>query len=172
MRLWVSEAERKTLISSKRSRQREGVLEAALVRDQDREGDAVGPLERCEHLGAVGELRDHVGADERGHLDPLQPGGDQHLDQPHLVGGRDHLRLVLEAVARADLADPDAVGVAGHLRTPAGTAITRRWWVPTPIVRSPSRDLDVEVELAVVDDLGQLRADGAGRTLGGGGRRA
>ncbi len=103
----------------------QGDLEPTLVRDQDREGDVVGPLERREHLGAVSELRDHVGADERGHLDPLQPGGDQHLDQPDLVGGRDHLRLVLEAVARPDLTDPDAVRVAGHGQ-PSGTAITRR----------------------------------------------
>ena len=93
---------------------RERVLEPALVRDQDGEGDALGPLDRGEHLGAVGELRDHVGADERGHLDPLQARVDEHPDQPDLLGRRDHLGLVLEAVSRADLADPDLGREAAH----------------------------------------------------------
>ena len=48
-----------------------------------------------------------------------------------------------------------SLGKRGHGSSPPrpGPAITRRSWVPTPIVRSPSRDLDVEAELAVVDDL-------------------
>jgi hypothetical protein len=39
-------------------------LEAALVGDQHREGDAVPAPHPLEHLGAVGELGDHVRADE------------------------------------------------------------------------------------------------------------
>ena len=48
------------------------------------------------------------------------------------------------------------------------TSITRRSWVPTPIVRSPSVDLDVEAELAFVDDSLSVR-DRAVGALGGGG---
>ena len=62
----------------------------------------------------VGELRDHVRAHERGQLDPAQPRGAQHPDQPHLLGRRDHLGLVLEPVARPDLADPDALRQLAH----------------------------------------------------------
>ena len=104
----------------------ERVVEPALIRDQDREGDVFGTLERREHRGAVGELRDHVGADERGDLDPLQARGDEHLDQPDLVGRRDHLRLVLKAVARADLADPHAGRISRHQAPWSGTWMTRR----------------------------------------------
>src|SRR3954454_10313816 len=40
------------------------VVEALAIRDQHRVGDVIERLEPCEHLGAVGELGDHVGADE------------------------------------------------------------------------------------------------------------
>ena len=40
-------------------------------------------------------------------LQPSQARARQRVDQPHLVGGRDDLGLVLEAVARPDLADAD-----------------------------------------------------------------
>ena len=66
-----------------------------------------GQVDRLEHLGRVGELRDHVGADEAGHLQPLQAGAAERVDQRDLDVGRDHLGLVLEAVTRPDLADPD-----------------------------------------------------------------
>ena len=90
---------------------REGVVEPALVRDEHRHGHLVrdgGPLE---HLGAVGQLRDHVRSHEAGHLEPAKPCAREHLHEAHLVVGRDDLRLVLEAVAGADLADQD--GLAG-----------------------------------------------------------
>ena len=41
---------------------------------------------------------------------------DEELDQPDLVGGRDHLGLVLKPVARADLADADRLGQLAHAR--------------------------------------------------------
>ena len=85
--------------------QLERVVEPALVRDQHRQRDVLGHVDRLEHLARVGELRDHVGAHEARDLEPLQPGAREHVDQAHLVGGGDHLGLVLEAVARPDLAD-------------------------------------------------------------------
>jgi hypothetical protein len=83
------------------------ILQPALVRDQDGERDAVRRIYRRQHLAGIGKLRDHVGADEARDLQPAQPRARQEVDQPHLVGGRDHLGLVLEAVARPHLADPD-----------------------------------------------------------------
>ena len=56
-----------------------------------------------EHLGGVGELGDHVGAHEARHLEPPQAGARERVDQLDLARGGDHLGLVLEAVARADL---------------------------------------------------------------------
>jgi len=41
---------------------------------------------------------------ERRNLDAAHPGGDQGVDQAHPVGHR-HRRLVLQAIARPDLAD-------------------------------------------------------------------
>ena len=43
---------------------------------------------RGEHLGAVGELRDHVGAHEARDLEPAKPGARERLDQPDLGVGR------------------------------------------------------------------------------------
>ena len=113
-RLWVSEAERKTLISSKRSR-----ISSARSRPRslgirtEKETPSRRWTAASTSLG-VGELRDHVGAHEGGHLDPPQAARREQVDQPHLVGGGDRLRLVLEAVAGADLADADAAGQLGH----------------------------------------------------------
>ncbi len=45
------------------------------------------------------------------------------LDQPHLLGGRDDLRLVLEAVPRPDLADVDAIAHAYIMPRPPLTPI-------------------------------------------------
>ena len=92
--------------------QRERVLEPALVGDQHRHGHVVRDLSPSQHLGAVGELRDHVGAHEARDLEPPQTRVGEHLDEPDLVVRRDDLGLVLEAVPRADLADPDVFGHA------------------------------------------------------------
>src|SRR5439155_20328253 len=86
----------------------------------------------------VGELRDHVGAHERGHFEPAQARRREHVDQPHLGLGRDHLGLVLEAVARPNLADLHLGRQPAHAVFTTPTSMTRRSWVPTPIVRSPS----------------------------------
>ena len=96
--------------------QGERVVEPALVRDQDRYRHAVRDLRAPQDLRPVGDLRDHVGTNEARDLEAADAGPGQHLHQPHLVVGGDDLRLVLEAVAGADLADLDglAVGRLGH----------------------------------------------------------
>ena len=88
--------------------QLERVVQAARVRDEHAARDAVRDVDRRQHLARVGELRDDVGAHEARDLDAPQPGAREPVDQRDLVGGRDDLRLVLQAVARADLADRDA----------------------------------------------------------------
>ena len=93
---------------------RQGALEAALVGNQDREGDALAALHRGQHLLRVGELGDHVGTHERGHLEPRQARAREQVDQPHLVRRGDRLRLVLEAVAGPDLAQADGFGKVVH----------------------------------------------------------
>src|SRR5206468_12389745 len=67
-----------------------------------------------QHRGAVGQLRDHVGPHEARDLQAPQPGAPERLDEPHLVGGGDHLGLVLEAVARPDLANAHGLGELAH----------------------------------------------------------
>ena len=89
--------------------QRERRVEPLLVRDQDADRDVLRDVDRAEHLGGVGELRDDVGPHEARDLQPPQPGAREQVDEPDLLGGRDDLGLVLEAVARPDLADPDGV---------------------------------------------------------------
>jgi hypothetical protein len=92
----------------------QGAFEAAFVGDQHRVGDAVRPGDRGEHLLGVGKLGDDVGPYERCHLEPAQSRGREEVDQSHLLRGRDDLGLVLEAVARPDLADLDALGQLTH----------------------------------------------------------
>src|SRR4029078_10786210 len=64
----------------------------------------------------VSKLRDRLGRDERRRLDLAQPRVDQQLDEAELRIRRDPLGLVLEAVARPDLVDPDVsvVGARAH----------------------------------------------------------
>ena len=90
--------------------QRQAALEAALVGHQDGVGDAVDALDRAQHLLGVGELGNHVRAGQRRDLEPPHAGVRQAIDQRHLVGGVDHLGLVLKTVARPDLADTHLLG--------------------------------------------------------------
>ena len=85
-------------------------LEAALIRDQDSYFDARRKLASREHLLGIRQLRNDIRAHERRQLDPVETCAAEQLDEPELVGGRDHLGLVLEAVARPDLADAHALG--------------------------------------------------------------
>ena len=148
-------------------------LEPALVRDQDRERDPVAALDRVSTSLGIGELRDHVGTHERGHLEPLAARSREQVDQPDLLLGGDDLGLVLEAVAGADLADPDALGkLAMRSVAPAdgldAADVDHAALVGADADRALALvDLDVEAKLAIVDDLAQGRADRAGRSLGG-----
>ena len=83
------------------------LLEASLVRDEDHQRDVVRNVDEMENLDRVVELRYDVRAHEARHLDAPQPGPRERIDQPNLVGCRDPLRLVLKAVAGADLANLD-----------------------------------------------------------------
>ena len=117
LRLCVSDADRKKLISSKALALLQRVVEAALVGDQHRDrrrrrralDRAPAPRSASASCGITSARTKLVTSSRR------RPGARERVDQPHLVGGRDDLRLVLEAVARADLADAHAVGKLGHL---------------------------------------------------------
>src|SRR5437764_3124465 len=158
--------------------QPERILEAALVGDEDADADVVGNVRALEDLAAVGELRNDVRADEARHLQPLQPGPREHLDEPDLVVGGDDLRLVLEPVARADLADADALREVGHRRPILVSVACRSTWrrrlgslhdaplmCPDADGALALEDLDVEAPLAAVDDLAQRGPSGALRAL-------
>ena len=82
-------------------------LEALQVRRQHRIGDAGLAADALQHLGVVGHLRDPLRRDERRRLDRRQAGVREPLDQLDLHRGRHLARLVLQAVARADLDDAD-----------------------------------------------------------------
>ena len=85
LRLCVSDADRKTLISSMRSRWRERRVQPALVGHSTLTDDLVGHVDARQHLGGVGELRDHVGAHEARHLEAAQAGARERVDQLDLV---------------------------------------------------------------------------------------
>jgi hypothetical protein len=91
-------------------------IEPALVRDQHGVRNPGTTLIGREHLLGVGELGDDVRTHERRELDPSQTRLAEHVDQPDLLLGRDHLGLVLKAVTRPDLADPNALGKRGSPR--------------------------------------------------------
>jgi hypothetical protein len=79
---------------------------AAGVGDQRGEVHAVEAVQLGRDLVGVGERGHGLRGDERGHLDALDPGGDQRLEHRQLVGQRQRV-LQLQAVAHADLADVD-----------------------------------------------------------------
>ena len=92
LRLWVSDADRNTLISSKAgARAADGLqdrhrpLQSPLVRDQHGRADLARQVDPGEHLGGVGELRDHVGTDEARDLHPVHTRAGEHVDQLDLA---------------------------------------------------------------------------------------
>jgi len=82
-------------------------LQPLLVRNEHGQRDIVGHVDPGQHRHRVVELGDHVSADEARHLDPLEAGPREGIDQPDLVLGRDPLGFVLKPVPGPDLADPD-----------------------------------------------------------------
>ena len=117
--------------------QRERVVESALVRDEHRDRHVVGNLGAAQDLGAVGQLRDHVGAHEARDLQPPEASLREQLHEPHLVVSRDDLGLVLEAVPRADLANPH---VFGHVQILARPPLTPSDWPVTYDASSEARN--------------------------------
>ena len=81
------------------------VVEPFAVGHEDHQRDVAGHVDAVQHLDAVGQLRDDVGPHEACHLDPLQAGTGELVDQSDLVGAGDGLRFVLESVPWADFAD-------------------------------------------------------------------
>ncbi len=89
--------------------QRQGAVQAPLVRDQHRECHREVADER-EQLLRVRQLGDPLGVDEARRLDRRQARVGQAADELRLDLRRDRRLLVLQAVARTDLVDADAGG--------------------------------------------------------------
>jgi len=113
LRLWVSDADMKTLISSNAGRPEALSPSAASASSRPRPFGmstdtltSAGTSIHSEDLARVGELRDHIGADEARDLEPLDARARERVDQLDLALGRDDLGLVLEPVTRPDLPDP------------------------------------------------------------------
>src|SRR5262245_51952675 len=96
-------------------------LEALLVEDQPRVLDPVAAVDSSDDLLGAGHLRHRVVADEADRLDSTKPGRSQSVDQLGPGPGRHDVLLVLEPVARPDVADRDQCTRSGVTRT-----ITRR----------------------------------------------
>ena len=95
------------------------VLQPALVRDQHRHADALGRVDRRASTSAasascgITSARTKLVASMR--RSPVRMSA---FEQADLVGGGDDLGLVLEAVARADLADAHLGRAGGSRRSP------------------------------------------------------
>ena len=83
-------------------------LEAPHVRHERRITRAARPVDPPVDLLGVGELGDRLRGDEGADLDRLQPGVRQEVDEFDARFDGEGLRLVLQAVAGADLVDRDA----------------------------------------------------------------
>ena len=102
------------MISWKRSRARSALSSPRSLGISTETETSSGAVDAGQHLVGVGQLGDDVGAHEARRLDAPQAGAHERVDEPHLVVGRDDLGLVLEAVARADLADAHALWKVWH----------------------------------------------------------
>ncbi len=107
----------KTAMASRAGRRRPG--QAALVGHQHRVAHGSARARRRQarqQQVGIRELRDGPWRDEAGGLDLAQAGRHEQLDEVALDVRGDRHRLVLEAVARADLVDADVAG-QGHRRS-------------------------------------------------------
>jgi hypothetical protein len=86
---------------------RHSALEALVVEHQGRPGDAVAARERGQDLLGPGHLRHELGVDEARGLHAREPCGGEPLAQLGPHGRREHGLVVLEPVARADVAEGD-----------------------------------------------------------------
>jgi hypothetical protein len=78
---------------------------AALVQRQPGVDDPIAAVDPGDHLLRAGHLRDKRGVDEADRLDPRNAGAGEEVDELRPLRGLQHLRLVLEPVARRDVAD-------------------------------------------------------------------
>ena len=88
----------------------ERLLQALAVGHQAGVDHALLALDAARHVAGVGELRDPLRVDEAGDLDVREAGRGERVDHGDLVAGGDRPRLVLQAVARADLVDRHPLG--------------------------------------------------------------
>ncbi len=88
---------------------RRGPLKALLVQHQPDVPDALAPGQRGQHLLGVGHLRHALRVDEAGDLEAARAAGDQALDERDLRGRGHHPRFALQAIARPDFDDLDAL---------------------------------------------------------------
>ncbi len=79
-------------------------LPALLVEDKTGKLDAYSPRDARHDLLGVGHLRHAIAAHEAHRLDPLQPRGAEPVDELGAHRGRERVRLVLESIARPDIA--------------------------------------------------------------------
>ena len=100
---------------------REALVAALVEHEPDQLGRPRSRQPRDDLLGA-GHLRDAVVADERDRLDPRHARRGEPRDELGAHGRRERLRLVLQAVARPDVADRDHAGAAAG----TGTSIVSR----------------------------------------------
>ncbi len=106
---WLCVSLALTTSSSSSALCRDRPLGAFGVGNERRIGDAVDPFDPRHHLVGTRHRRDRLGRDERRGLDAPQSGARQRVDQADAVVDRNR-RLVLQPVARPDLADLDACG--------------------------------------------------------------
>ena len=89
---------------------RREALPAALVQDEPGVLDTLAALDLTDDLLRAGHGRNAVVADEAHRLDPRQARSAEPVDELGAHGRRERVGLVLEAVARADLAERDVHG--------------------------------------------------------------
>jgi hypothetical protein len=109
LRLCVSEAERKTLISSKRSRSSSALSSPRSLGISTETLTSSGtsiPLRTSAASASCGITSARTKLVTSSRFSPVRA---SMVDQRDLVRGRDHLGLVLEPVAGSDLADPHQV---------------------------------------------------------------
>ena len=95
-------------------RRRAQPLVALLVQHEAGERRSVAPLDPADDLLGAGHLRHAVVPDEAHRLDAREPGGGEHVHELGPHARREHVRLVLEPVARPDVADDHDVENGGR----------------------------------------------------------
>ena len=109
LRLWVSDADRKTLISWKRPWLTSAFCRPRSLGISTETETSSGRSIAASTSSASASWGMTSARTKLVDLDAPQAGAHERVDEPHLVVGGDDLGLVLEAVARTDLADAHAL---------------------------------------------------------------